>query len=82
MSNFLTALLEYHDTHAEAFELTLRCILDVKHHQREIILEDSLELTLGRLFNLPTDVITKVILQDLSDDKISKWWTYLNTSSP
>ncbi len=80
MLNFLTALLEYHDAHAEAFKLTLRCLLNVKHDQKEILLKEGLEETLAALFNLPKDTITNLILQNLPNDKINKWWTYIRSS--
>ncbi len=81
MLNFLSALLEYHDDHAEAFKLTLRCLLNVKHAQEPILLKESLQGTLAGLFDLPKDTIMKLILQDLSADKINKWWIYIRSAS-
>ena len=80
MLNFLLALLEYHDDHAEAFKLTLRCLLNVKHAREPILLKESLQGTLAVLFDLPKDIIMKLILQDLSADKINKWWTYIRSA--
>lgn len=81
MLNLLTALLEYHDSHAEAFKLTLRCLFDVKHNQNDVVLKESLQDTLAVLFKLPMDSIVNLVLRDLPDDKINKWWTYLKSSS-